>query len=96
MKALLFIILFIPSLIWGDLYYKQIPQFLDDGFDIINYDSHTIERPSYTEIIEIFILQKKDQLVTCYNTTYKEPLSYVNGLDVKCYPHNNNGVKKID
>ena len=96
MKLLIKLLVLIPSLSWGDIYYKQIPQFLDDGFNIINYDSHTIEKLNYTEIIEIFILQKKDELVSCYNTTYKEPLSYVNGLDVKCYPHNNNGVKKID
>ena len=96
MKTLLTLLILIPSLSWGDMYYKQIPQFLDDGFDIINYDSHTIDRPSYTEIIEIFILQKKDELVTCYNTTYKEPLSYVNGLNVKCYPHSNQAIEKID
>ena len=97
MKFLLILLTFIPSLTWGDIYYKQIPQFLEEGFEIVFFDSNTIvKRDETIEIIETYILQKKDELVTCYNTTYKEPLSYVRGLDVKCYPHSNQAIEKID
>ena len=97
MKTLLALLLLIPSLSWGDIYYKQIPQFLEEGFEIIFFDSNTIvKRDETIEIIETYILQKKDELVTCYNTTYKEPLSYVRGLDVKCYPHSNQAIEEID
>lgn len=97
MKKFLLLLLYIPSLSWGDMYYKQIPQFLDDGFEIIFFDSNTlVNRDETIEIIETYVLQKKDELITCYNTTYKEPLSYVNGLDVKCYPHSNQAIEKIE
>ena len=97
MKTLLTLLLLIPSLSWSDIYYKQIPQFLEEGFEIIFFDSNTIAKSDETlEIIETYILQKKDELVTCYNTTYKEPNSYINGLDVKCYPHSNDAIKKIE
>ena len=97
MKILLTLLLLIPSLSWGDMYYKQIPQFLEEDFEIIFFDSNTIDnRDETAEIIETYILQKKNELVTCYNTTYKEPLSHVNGLDVKCYPHSNQAIEKID
>lgn len=97
MKFLLTLLLLIPSLSWADMYYKQIPQFLEEGYKIIFFDSNTIAKSDETiEIIESYVLQKKDELVTCYNTTYKEPLNYINGLDVKCYPHSNNALKKID
>jgi len=97
LKNLIVILFLTPSFSWGDIYYKQIPQFLDDGFEIIFFDSNTIVyRDETVEIIETYVLQKKDELVTCYNTTYKEPLSYVNGLDVKCYPHTNQAIEKFD
>ena len=97
MKLLIKILVLIPSLTWGDIYYKQIPQFLEEGFEIVFFDSNTmVKRDETVEIIETYILQKKDELVTCYNTTYKEPLSYVIGLDVKCYPHSNQAIEKIE
>lgn len=97
MKKILLLLLYIPGLSWGAMYYKQIPQFLEEGFEIIFFDSNTtVKRDETLEIIETYILQKKDELITCYNTTYKEPLSYVNGLDVKCYPHSNQAIEKID
>jgi hypothetical protein len=97
MKTLLALLLLLPSLSWGNIYYKQIPQFLEEGFEIVFFDSNTIvKRDETIEIIETYILQKKDELVTCYNTTYKEPLSYVNGLAVKCYPHINQAIEKFD
>ena len=97
MKLLITLLLLIPSLSWSDIYYKQIPQYLEEDFEIIFFDSNTITNSDETlEIIETYVLQKKDQLVTCYNTTYKEPNSYINGLDVKCYPHSNNSIKKIE
>jgi hypothetical protein len=97
MRLILILLFIIPSLSWGDIYYKQIPQFLEEGFEIVFFDSNTIvKRDETIEIIETYILQKKDELVTCYNTTYKEPLSYVRGLDVKCYPHSNQAIEKID
>ena len=97
MKTLLALLLLIPSLTWGDMYYKQIPQFLEEGFEIVFFDSNTIvNRDEVAEIIETYILQKKNELVTCYNTTYKEPFLDVNGLDVKCYPHSNQAIEKIE
>ena len=97
MKTLLSLLLFIPNLSWGDYYYIQIPQYLEEGFEIVFFDSSTIVKDEETvEIIESYVLQKKDELITCYNTTYKEPLSHVNGLDVKCYPHGIQAIEKID
>ena len=97
MKLILTLLLLIPSLSWGDVYYKQIPQYLEEDFEIIFFDSNTIVKSDETiEIIETYILQNKDELVTCYNTTDKEPNSYVNGLDVKCYLHSNDAIKKIE
>ena len=97
MKLLITLLLLIPSLSWSDIYYKQIPQYLEEDFEIIFFDSNTIVKSDETiEIIENYILQKKDELVTCYNTTYKEPNSYINGLDVKCYPHSNDAIKKME
>lgn len=96
-KILLTLLFLIHNFSWGDYYYKQIPQYLEEGFEIVFFDSNTIVKGDENiEIIESYILQKKDELVTCYNTTYKETLSYVNGLDVKCYPHGNQAIEKID
>ena len=87
MKNLLAFLVMFPFLSFGDLYYKQIPQFLLEDYEIIFYDSHTVERNIFTEIIEIYTLQRDWELVTCYNTTSKDPTGDILGLSVKCYPH---------
>ena len=61
MKTLITLLLLIPSLSWGDYYYIQIPQYLEEGFEIVFFDSSTIVKDEETiEIIESYVLQKKD------------------------------------
>ena len=96
MKILINLLLLIPSLSWGDYYHKQIPQYLLEDFEIIFYDSHTVDRNSFTEVIEIYTLQRDWELVTCYNTALKDPVGDILGLSVKCYPHGNDAIEKIE